>query len=325
MTDAPIPASGLPVAARSPGKCILFGEHAVVLGKPEVVLAVDLYTQVALREAPEPRLNGSPAAAAANPYLAEALRRLRPEGPPLDVTVVSRLPKAAGLGSSAAFTSALAAALRALGGGCSREELAATSFAIERGAQGVGSPGDTTAAVGGGYLSINAPDGPAAWEIREGERRWAVRRLTDPRWVWVLAYSGIPRNTAATVRAVGERLARSDGPSLLAEFERLALEGARALRQEDRASVGGLLDANQALLKEVGVSHPRLEELLRAAAPASDGGKLTGAGAGGSVVVLPKPGREMEAARRIARAGGVPYVVQPALRGTELVEHLAFR
>ncbi len=324
MSDGAIPASMLPVAARAPGKCILFGEHSIVYGKPEVVLAVDLFTQVALRPAPTSRLNGSPEAAAANPYFTEAVNTLRPSGPPLDVTVVSRLPRAAGLGSSAAFTSALTAALEALNGGCSREELARTAFAVERQAQGVGSPGDTTASVGGGYLSINAGEGPVEWEVRDGERSWSVRRLPDPQWVWVLAYSGIPRNTGETVRGVARRLEAPDGPELLERFASVALEGVDALRGEDRACVGRLLDRNQVLLREIGVSHPRLEALLEAAKPASEGGKLTGAGAGGSVVVLPIAGREMDVARRIARAGGLPYIVQPAAQGTQLVEHRGF-
>ncbi|MCI4331086.1 MAG: mevalonate kinase [Thermoplasmata archaeon] len=325
MSDPGIPSSKLPLATRAPGKCILFGEHAVVHGKPEVVLAIDLHTQVALRGATEHRLNGSAEAARSNAYLVEGLRRLHPDGPPLDVTVTSRLPRAAGLGSSAAFTSALSAGLWALRGGVSRAELAASSFEVERGAQGVGSPGDTTATVGGGYLSINAGTGPAAWTVRDGDREWAVRRLPDPQWVWVVGYTGIPRNTGETVRAVGRRLDQSDGPALLDRFQSVALEGVDALREERREAVGRLLDQNQALLREVGVSHPRVEALLAAAAPGCDGGKLTGAGAGGSVVVLPKPGHELEVARRIARAGGVPYIVKPAPLGVQLVEHLGVR
>jgi mevalonate kinase len=324
MSDAGILPSTLPVAARAPGKCILFGEHSVVHGQPELVFAIDLYSQVALRAAPTDRLNGSPDAAAANPYLTTALRQMRPDGPPLDVSVVSRLPRAAGLGSSAAFSTGLSAALGALSGGMSRTELAQRSFDVEREAQGVGSAGDTTACVGGGYLSINAGSGPPAWEVSDRERRWSVRRLPDPQWVWVVGYSGIPRNTAVTVRAVGRRLQEPDGPGLLERFGAVALEGIDALRSEDRPGVGRLLVANQALLREAGVSHPRIEALLEAAAPVSEGSKLTGAGAGGSVVILPKAGHELDAARRVARAGGVPFIVKPATAGAQIVEHLGF-
>ena len=44
-----IPSPPLPLAGRAPGKCIVFGEHAVVHGAPELVFAIDLYTQVGVR------------------------------------------------------------------------------------------------------------------------------------------------------------------------------------------------------------------------------------------------------------------------------------
>jgi mevalonate kinase len=233
--------------------------------------------------------------------------------------VNSRVPRAAGLGSSAAFCAALAAGLAAARGGVSRAELAERAFAVERGAQGVGSPGDTAAAVGGGYLSLNGPGGDAVFQFAEGDRSWTARRVPDPSWSWVVAYSGIPRSTADAVRAVGRRLAEPDGPGLLDEFQRVAEEGIAAVRAEDRIEVGRCLDANHRLLVQVGVSHPRLEALLAAARESIVGGKLTGAGAGGSVVVLPHPGRELEAARRMARAGGLPFVVRPEPNGAALV------
>ncbi len=320
MSGAGIPAQSLPLAARAPGKCILFGEHAIVHGRPALLLAIDLFTQVGLREAASLRLNGSAEEAAAHPYLRTAVARLRaPGAPPLEVTVSSRLPKAAGLGSSAAFSSALAAGLLASGGGASRDRLALEAFAIERGAQGVGSPGDTTASVAGGYVAVNGGDGRPLWELSDGDRRWAVRRVRDPGWVWLLAYSRVPRDTATTVRAVTERLARPDGPELLARFGDVATRGIAAVAREDRAEVAALLGENQVLLREVGVSHPRLEALIEAIAPVVEGAKLTGAGAGGSIVALPRPGSEVDAARRIARAGGIAYVVRAAPVGAALI------
>ncbi|EQD50196.1 mevalonate kinase, partial [mine drainage metagenome] len=110
------------------------------------------------------------------------------------------------------------------------------------------------------------------------------------------------------------------GPELLAEFVRVATEGIHALGAEDRAGVASLMTQNQELLRQVGVSHPRIEALLEAAAPVADGSKLTGAGAGGSVVILPRAGREVELLRRLARAGGLAFVVRPAPQGAELIE-----
>jgi mevalonate kinase len=316
---APVPPQSLPVSARAPGKCIVFGEHAVVHGAPELVFAIDLETQVLVRAGPRTQLNGESAALEKNPYFARALGTFWADGPTIDVRSVSRIPRAAGLGSSAAFVAALGAALGAATGGIDRSTLARRSFQVERGAQGVGSPGDTTAVVGGGFLAINGGDGSPVWTVEDDARRWDVRRVTDPGWVWVVAHTGVPRSTADAVRAVGARLAKSDGAKLLGDFRRVAEDGIRAVEQGDRARVGELLGKNQELLREVGVSHPRIEELLRTAAPAAEGAKLTGAGAGGSVLVLPIPGKETELVRRLARAGGLPFVVRPATSGASLV------
>ncbi len=318
-----IPARGLPISARAPGKCILFGEHAVVHGCPELVLAIDLSTQVFVRPGARSSLNSDPDAPRTNPYLQAALDLSWKDGPAVDVRSVTRIPRAAGLGSSAAFVAALGAAMAAGTGGIDRAGLARRAFEIERAAQGVGSPGDTAASVAGGYVSLNGGHGDLLWSVSAGERRWEVRHVEDPRWVWVVAYSGVPRSTATAVRAVGERLARPDGPSLLEEFTEVAAAGIASVGRGDRRETGELLRRNQELLRRVGVSHPRLEELIIAAAPAAEAAKVTGAGAGGSIVALPIVGQEGELVRRLARAGAVPFAVRAEPKGAGLIEAAA--
>jgi mevalonate kinase len=316
---APVPAHALPAAARAPGKCIVFGEHGVVHGTPELLFALDLETQVFVQAGSTTQLNHDVHAVQNHPYFARALETLWAGGSPLEVRSVSRIPRSAGLGSSAAFVAALAAALGAATGGIDRPTLAARAFDIERGAQGVGSPGDTAAAVGGGFLTLNAPGTEPLWSVEAAGRRWEIRRVPDPGWTWVVAHSGIPRSTGDAVRAVGERLAKPDGAAVLEEFRAVATDGIAAVVRADAAAAGSLMTRNQELLREVGVSHPRLEALLSAAAPASLGAKLTGAGAGGSIVALPRPGKEVELVRRLARAGGVPFAVRPVGEGARLL------
>lgn len=320
MSGAPIPAATLPVSARAPGKCIVFGEHAVVHGRPELLLAIDLWTQVLASPAPSMRLNGDPAAIAENAYVRTALAALWPPGAPsVDWRTVSTIPRAAGLGSSAALSAAMTAAIFAARGGAERSEVAEAAFRLERDAQGIGSPGDTSASVAGGLVTLNAEGGSLLWQLTHEERSWTVRRVADPGWVWVVAYSGVPRNTGDAVRSVGRRLAEPDGPRLLEEFESVALAGIDAVRNEDRELTGQKMAENHELLRRVGVSHERLEALLDAVRPVAAGSKLTGAGAGGSVVVLPRAGREVEVLQRLKRAGGQAYVVRAASAGTGLV------
>ncbi|HTT25898.1 MAG TPA: mevalonate kinase [Thermoplasmata archaeon] len=314
-----VPNARLPLSASAPGKCILFGEHAVVHGGPEVLFALDLRTQVVFRSAESASLNGAALAAAKNPYVTEALRALPPPGPAVALTSVSRVPRAAGLGSSAALVAALAAGLSALRGGVDRPSLAQRAFQIERGAQGVGSPGDTSAAVAGGFLALNTARGTPLWEVTDGDRSWTVRRIPDPNWTWIVADTRVPRGTGSAVRQVAERLARPDGPDLLERFRAVAEAGLDALEAEDRDRTGVRLTENQALLRELGVSHPRIEALLEVARSTCTGAKLTGAGLGGSIVALPRPGTEIATAQRLRQAGGDVYVVRPTGDGARLL------
>jgi mevalonate kinase len=319
VSEHAIAAGSLPISVRTPGKIIVFGEHGVVHGAPELLVAIDLHLQVSVASAPELRLNRELASASKNPYLPVALERFWRERPPVAITSSSRIPRAAGLGSSAAFVASLGAAFGSATGGLARDALAQSSFEVERGAQGVGSPGDTSAVVAGGCIALNTPTGAFLWEVGSGDSSWTVRRLVDPGWVWVVAYSGIPRSTAKAVEQVGRRLAEPDGPELLRRFHAIATAGIGALVAEDRTEVGRWMAENHRLLVEVGVSHPRLEELLTAVAPVAVGAKLTGAGCGGSIVVLPQPGREGEAVRRLARAGAVAFAVRPSARGCDVI------
>ncbi|MCI4337058.1 MAG: hypothetical protein L3K17_07710 [Thermoplasmata archaeon] len=319
MSDA-IPLAPMPLAARAPGKCILFGEHSVVHGGPELLLAIDLYLQVGMSGAPEFQLAGDAAAARAHPYLNEARRMYWDEAyGGVEVEPVSRIPRAAGLGSSAAFCAAVVCGLSAARGGVERSLLAERSFAVERAAQGVGSPGDTSAVVGGGYVAINAGAGAILWELTDGERSWRVRRVVDPGWLWLVAYSGVPRSTAEAVRSVNRRLQAPDGAELLAKFAEVATLGIEAVAAERREQIGPLLDENHRLLREVGVSHPRIETLIDAIRPIAEGAKVTGAGAGGSIVALLRPGHEVDALRRTRAVGGRGYIVRASPNGARLV------
>jgi mevalonate kinase len=317
-----LPSASFPLASEAPGKAILFGEHAVVFGKTAVVLALDRSTRFILRPSKTgvTTFNGSAEVARENPYLRATLS-LHPPKVPLELHMSSDLPKASGLGTSAAFTSALLAGLLSASGGASRSRLAAESYHAERTAQGLGSPVDTSAAVAGGALAVGAePMGEPLWELpAEGNRfGWHVGALPDPGWTWVVGFTGTQKDTAQVVRRVGERVRSPDGPGILERIAEISREGITALARKDRAKVGALMGENQDELVKLGISTPRLDTLLRATRGCAIGAKITGAGGGGSILALAPEGGERRLASALEAAGGIPFIVHVARRGAHV-------
>ena len=110
---------------------------------------------------------------------------------------------------------------------------------------------------------------------------------------------------------------------VLANFiNRDLCQEARAMlsgNQLDEARLGAMLYEHQCQLRDgIGVSHPKLDELIDAAMGAGAlGGKLNGSGCGGAMFAY-APGKQQEVAEAINRAGGKASIIN--LRGGVTVE-----
>ena len=108
--------------AFAPGKCILFGEHAVVYGHPAVAVAIDAGVEVKLEFSEQWEIRNSYYAnkyvefkAEKNPHIQHIISEIfEYNGSPLRINIQSNLFSAAGLGSSAALSNAMGAALHHL-------------------------------------------------------------------------------------------------------------------------------------------------------------------------------------------------------------------
>ena len=100
--------------ASAPGKCILFGEHAVVYGQPAVAVAIEQRCSVEIQDSEDENwyLDGMKFKAKKHPHIEGLKRRLWNDGGPLRVSIKSDVPAGSGLGSSAALSIATAAAMR---------------------------------------------------------------------------------------------------------------------------------------------------------------------------------------------------------------------
>ena len=166
--------------------------------------------------------------------------------------------------------------------GSLKKEIASTAYRIEKRVQnGRGSPMDTALASFGGYLQVT----------RE------VKPLDLPPLEMVVGYTKLPHDTLSEVEKVQSLKERY--PDVVEPiFQAIGAISTRAvplIKEQDLARLGELMNINHGLLEALGVGTRELCELVYAAriAGGAFGAKLTGAGGGGCMIALPKPGLRM--------------------------------
>ncbi len=285
--------------ASAPGKVILFGEHFVVYGVPALVVSLGLRAKVyAERSGGGVEVveeHSEPVASAAR-YVAE---RLGYDGG-LRLRVESEIPRAVGLGSSAAVSIASAAATSLL----IRGELLG-DLVLEAGQAGERtvhynpSGIDTAIAFGGGGGVYRRGEG-----LRQERFRLGSIIVID---------TGVERRTGEMVERVRRFAEREPGRfrRVMEEAAALVEEAGEALNTGDLEAVGALMNRNQDLLRVIGVSSPIIEEAVsKALELGALGAKLTGGGGGGCVIAVAEEGKIDEVAGRL---GGRFRVMVPRL------------
>lgn len=303
----------------APGKVILFGEHAVVYGHPAIAAATDQRTQVEVDCCgTDFTVNGFRIHDRYHSYLLTAVKELWKRKEPIRIQTEGGVPSASGTGSSAALTVATVGALLRLQGESDLGKVAQASFNVERGTQGGGSPTDTsTATAGGGIAIAGEPPGvgtplwKVGWNAPGEERSWMVERIDIPDLTIVIGNSGVKGRTDAQVAKVAHAAKKNAMVrDSLAEIGRLTRAAVPALHRKDFVAVGALMDKAHSALHTLGVNHPAVERLVKAAraTPGTLGAKLTGAGGGGSMFCLTE--NPEAAARALEAAGGTVYTVR---------------
>ncbi|MCU0632114.1 MAG: mevalonate kinase [Methanolinea sp.] len=248
----------------APGKVFLFGEHAVVYGKPGLAMAIRPRVFVTVRKSRS-------AHHARSPYIDTCFDEMGVKG---SVYVNSQLPSSSGLGSSAAVTVATLSAINdEFGKKYSMEEISAMAYGIEKKVQkGRASPTDTSVCTFGGIVLIT------------GTQR---RRLPPQNLPLVVGNTLVSHSTSKMVEKVAE-LKKKNPEVCEPILDAIGAVSMCAIRNfSDPHMLGTLMDMNHALLEALGTGHPALSRLVLAArAAGAYGAKLTGAGGGGCMVAI---------------------------------------
>jgi mevalonate kinase len=242
----------------------LFGEHAVVYGKPGIAMAIKPRVFVTVRKS-------KIAHHAKSPYIDNCFEELGVKG---SIYVNSQLPSSSGLGSSAAVTVATLSAINdEFSLGHNREEIANYAFTIEKKVQkGRASATDTSVSTFGGLVLVT------------GTSR---RRLPPQNFQLVVGNSLISHNTGKMVEQVADLRRRHPGicNPVLDAIEGVTMTAMHYIG--DPPELGRLMNMNQSLLEVLGVGHPVISRMVLAARSAGAyGAKLTGAGGGGCMIAL---------------------------------------
>lgn len=306
------------ISVNVPGKIILFGEHAVVYGRPAIAIPVHNVQAKVTISPIKGADEGSIYLDAPNVDISAWLHDLN-EGQPLreaiqltlnalnihefpafQIRISSTIPVASGMGSSAAVSVALIRAVSIhLGNPLSIEQQSAYAFEVEKLHHGTPSGIDN---------NVVAHEKPIFYSRGEQPQIF----IPGERMVFVIADTGIASQTSQAVAGVRERWVSDQDyyEAIFDQISELTVLAKRAINTGDNSTLGSLMNQNQVLLKALGVSCPEIEKLVQCAQSAgADGSKLSGAGQGGNIIALVPPSNETEVSNELKKAGATRIIV----------------
>lgn len=285
--------------ASAPAKIILFGEHFVVYGKPAILASISRRITVAARTINDNKIvirsdigaTGEYSDSGFNPVkggkntkeildpLYSAIRKVlaaRNQNAGIEMDVVSEVPHGLGLGSSAASCVATVAAVDSLFGKPDRQKVCEQAIESERMIHKNSSGADCYVSAFGGLIHYSKSEG-----FKEIESKTPLSI--------VIASTGVRHSTGDLVSGVkrfkdkNERLFND----LASQAGNISTQAMAAISSGNKEEIGKLLNENQALLGQIGVSHENADDLIDICSRAGAlGAKITGAGGGGAVIAL---------------------------------------
>jgi mevalonate kinase len=336
------------ITVSAPGKLMLFGEHAVVYGKPCIVTSVNQRLSIKAQKQDEPVfvLNAPdveiknysklmthlgegeiPKGAQFVEFAtknffntvipAKAGIQANPTGSQIKsgmtggvrLETVTQFKSTFGFGSSSASAVCTIKALSEIFEmKLSEKEIFKLAYKTVLDVQGLGSGFDLAAAIYGGTLYF----------VTGGKK---IEPLQVDQLPLIVGYTGVKADTATIVKEVKARFENKQAElkKTYAGIEVIVENAKKAFVKKDLKKLGELMNANQKYLEELGVSTNKLSSMINAARNAGAyGAKLSGAGGGDCMIAL-APTNDISAVKKaIQNAGGKVLEVKVNTEGVKL-------
>ncbi len=284
------------VTSTTPGKLMIFGEHAVVYGYPCIVTSINKHITVEVEKTKlESDIFHTPGVPDTS-FVRSALNLFREKyntEDPVSITTQSDLGNY-GLGSSAAVTVALLKALAKLYDiRLSKKELFKLSYETILRVQKTASGFDVAACVFGGTI------------LFDGKSK-KVTKIISEKLPLLAVYSGRKASTVSMIDKV--KYLKNKKPrfveDLFKEIAKIVNQGKLAIQAGDWKVVGKLMNKNHQLLAKLGVTTPELDNLVMGLSQAGAfGSKLSGAGGGDCVIALVSDDKKKNIEKEIIKKG----------------------
>jgi hydroxymethylglutaryl-CoA reductase len=280
------------------GKVILLGEHAVVYGSHAIAAPISLAMQAKVWDSDDgihlliPRWGveekiqkGADHKYSVYKSLDMIFEKLKVQNRSMKIEVIPQVPRAMGLGGSAAIAVAI---IRALDDHfklkLKDEQVNDLAYESEMLAHGNASGIDNTLATYGKFMLFKRGQPPELKELKIKKPIPIVIGLSD--------VESLTAKMVTTVREAWEHN-KSLYNRIFKEIDGLVLQAVEAIEKYDLDQLGELMNINQGLLNALQVSSRELEDLIEISRRnGALGAKLTGAGGGGAMVAICPDGAE---------------------------------
>ena len=285
--------------ASAPGKCILFGEHAVVYGYPALAIAIDILSYCKISDSGQNEIililkNYD------NSFNFSDINDLFDNLPPkfgqialglkliskkyeilinrIEIEIQSDLWPESGLGSSASSSIALIGALSEFYKlNLKNEDISNLAYEMEKKVHGKPSGIDNITCSQGGLIFF---------KDQKFQRFDFLKQFQI-----LITFTGKNHNTKEAIRNVKEFC--NNEPKLSTELfnkiGEITEKGLEELKHENIVEIGNLMNLNNQILNEIGLSTPDIEKITKISRSNNAyGSKITGAGKGGCVISIGK-------------------------------------